>query len=131
MVHRGHRPRHRSLGRQKGGDASSRAKVNRFRRWRRGALAVPELRLMPRITPIVRNLPCQRGRDPGAKIRTRASGQSSATMADSGKPSMGELSAIIGMLSAMDWNDCPQSIGIPVRNRRNPHDSFRKLNDLT
>ena len=22
---------------------------------------------------------------------------------------MGELSAIIGMLSAMDWNDCPQS----------------------
>ena len=20
----------------------------------------------------------------------------------------------------MDWNDCPQSIGIPVRNRRNP-----------
>jgi hypothetical protein len=34
---------------------------------------------------------------------------------------VGELSAIIGMLSAMDWNDCPQSIGIPVRNRRNPH----------
>src|SRR5271169_1319067 len=33
---------------------------------------------------------------------------------------MGELSAIIGMLSAMDWNDCPRSIGIPVRNRRNP-----------
>src|SRR5215467_13131990 len=33
---------------------------------------------------------------------------------------MGELSAIIGMLSAMDWNHCPQSIGIPVRNRRNP-----------
>ena len=24
------------------------------------------------------------------------------------------------MLSAMDWNDCPRSIGIPVRNRRNP-----------
>jgi hypothetical protein len=34
---------------------------------------------------------------------------------------MGELSAIIGMLSAMRWNDCPRSIGIPVRNRRNPH----------
>src|SRR5258708_976957 len=34
---------------------------------------------------------------------------------------MGELSAIIGTLSAMDWNDCPRSIGIPVRNRRNPH----------
>ena len=38
---------------------------------------------------------------------------------------MGELSAIIGMLSAMDWNDCPRSIGIPVRNRRNPH--FRRV----
>jgi len=25
------------------------------------------------------------------------------------------------MLSAMDRNHCPQSIGIPVRNRRNPH----------
>ena len=36
---------------------------------------------------------------------------------------MGELSAIIGTLSAMDWNDCPQSIGIPVRNRRNPQGS--------
>src|SRR6266478_4298226 len=35
---------------------------------------------------------------------------------------MGELSAIIGMLSAMRWNDCPRSIGIPVRNRRNPHE---------
>ena len=28
---------------------------------------------------------------------------------------------ITGMLSAMDRNHCPQSIGIPVRNRRNPH----------
>jgi hypothetical protein len=42
--------------------------------------------------------------------------------------SMRELSAIIGMLSAMDWNAvrnelecCPRSIGIPVRDRRNPH----------
>jgi hypothetical protein len=25
------------------------------------------------------------------------------------------------MLSAIDRNHCPQSIGIPVRNRRNPH----------
>jgi hypothetical protein len=31
------------------------------------------------------------------------------------------LSAIIGMLSAIDRNHCPQSIGTPVRNRRNPH----------
>jgi hypothetical protein len=31
----------------------------------------------------------------------------------------------IGMLSAMDWNDCPRSIGIPVRNRRNPHPLVR------
>jgi SNF2 domain-containing protein len=44
------------------------------------------------------------------------------------KPSMGELSAIIGMLSAMDWNDCPQSIGIPVRNRRNPQTRDLKPN---
>jgi hypothetical protein len=25
------------------------------------------------------------------------------------------------MLSAIDRNHCPQSIGTPVRNRRNPH----------
>jgi hypothetical protein len=31
------------------------------------------------------------------------------------------LSAIIGMLSAINRNHCPQSIGTPVRNRRNPH----------
>src|SRR6516165_4180913 len=37
------------------------------------------------------------------------------------KPSTGELSAIIGMLSAIDRNQCPQSIGTPVRNPRNPH----------
>src|SRR4051794_24230806 len=36
------------------------------------------------------------------------------------KPSTGELSAIIGMLSAIDRNQCPQSIGTPVRNPRNP-----------
>jgi hypothetical protein len=30
------------------------------------------------------------------------------------------LSAIIGMLSAINRNHCPQSIGTPVRNRRNP-----------
>jgi IstB-like ATP binding protein len=36
------------------------------------------------------------------------------------KPSTGELSAIIGMLSAIDRNQCPQSIGTPVRNSRNP-----------
>jgi hypothetical protein len=41
---------------------------------------------------------------------------------------VGELSAIIGMLSAMDWNDCPQSIGIPVRNRRNPQALARVRN---
>src|SRR5437764_13714327 len=39
------------------------------------------------------------------------------------KPSTGELSAIIGMLSAIDRNQCPQSIGTPVRNPRNPHQS--------
>src|SRR6516162_8608433 len=39
-------------------------------------------------------------------------------------PSTGELSAIIGMLSAIDRNQCPQSIGTPVRNPRNPHDLF-------
>src|SRR5262245_55337520 len=32
------------------------------------------------------------------------------------------LSAIAGMLSAIDRNDCPQSIGIAVRNRWNPAD---------
>jgi hypothetical protein len=37
------------------------------------------------------------------------------------KPSTGELSAIIGMLSAINRNQCPQSIGTPVRNPRNPH----------
>src|SRR6266852_740294 len=31
------------------------------------------------------------------------------------------LSAITGTLSAIDRNHCPQSIGNPVRNRRNPH----------
>jgi hypothetical protein len=31
------------------------------------------------------------------------------------------LSAITGMLSAIDRNHCPQSIGTPVRNRRDPH----------
>jgi hypothetical protein len=31
------------------------------------------------------------------------------------------LSAIIGTLSAIDRNRCPQSIGITVRIRRNPH----------
>jgi hypothetical protein len=36
------------------------------------------------------------------------------------KPSTGALSAIIGMLSAIDRNQCPQSIGTPVRNPRNP-----------
>src|SRR6516165_4420477 len=36
-------------------------------------------------------------------------------------PSTGELSAIIGMLSAIDRNQCPQSIGTPVRNPRNLH----------
>jgi hypothetical protein len=30
-------------------------------------------------------------------------------------------SVIIGMLSAIDRNQCPQSIGTPVRNPRNPH----------
>jgi hypothetical protein len=30
------------------------------------------------------------------------------------------LSAIIGMPSAIDRNQCPQSIGTPVRNPRNP-----------
>jgi len=39
------------------------------------------------------------------------------------KPSTGELSAIIGMLSAIDRNQCPQSIGTPVRNPRNPQTS--------
>jgi len=37
-------------------------------------------------------------------------------------PSTGELSAIIGMLSAIDRNQCPQSIGTPVRNPRNLHE---------
>jgi len=41
------------------------------------------------------------------------------------KPSTGELSAIIGMLSAIDRNQCPQSIGTPVRNPRNPQCSTR------
>src|SRR6516225_4980884 len=44
------------------------------------------------------------------------------TPSDPLKPSTGELSAIIGMLSAIDRNQCPQSIGTPVRNPRNPHD---------
>jgi hypothetical protein len=34
----------------------------------------------------------------------------------------GTLSAITGTLSAFDRNRCPQSIGITVRIRRNPHD---------
>jgi hypothetical protein len=37
------------------------------------------------------------------------------------KPSTGGLSGIIGMLSAIDRNQCPRSIGTPVRNPRNPH----------
>ena len=41
------------------------------------------------------------------------------------KPSTGALSAIIGMLSAIDRNHCPQSIGIPVRNHRNPQIAVR------
>src|SRR5436190_9132258 len=48
------------------------------------------------------------------------------------KPSTGELSAIIGMLSAIDRNQCPQSIGTPVRNPRNPHTSLsRPTGNLT
>ena len=39
------------------------------------------------------------------------------------KPSTGGLSAIAGMLSAINRNQCPQSIGTPVRNPRNPHAS--------
>ena len=31
----------------------------------------------------------------------------------------------------MDRNHCPQSIGIPVRNRRNPHTLFRTIHDLS
>src|SRR6516162_6923255 len=50
-------------------------------------------------------------------------------------PSTGELSAIIGMLSAIDRNQCPQSIGTPVRNPRNPQlddaATFSRLPDLT
>jgi hypothetical protein len=33
---------------------------------------------------------------------------------------MGELSAIIGMLSAMDWNDCPQSQESATSSERTP-----------
>src|SRR6516165_2887005 len=44
------------------------------------------------------------------------------TPSDPLKPSTGELSAIIGMLSAIDRNQCPQSIGTPVRNPRNPQE---------
>ena len=29
------------------------------------------------------------------------------------------LSAFTGMLSAIDWNRCPQSTGMPVRHHRN------------
>src|SRR6516164_3443467 len=48
------------------------------------------------------------------------------------KPATGELSAIIGMLSAIDRNQCPQSIGTPVRNPRNPQarSAPRLLNHL-
>src|SRR5204862_6313165 len=45
------------------------------------------------------------------------------------KPSTGELSAIIGMLSAIDRNQCPQSIGTPVRNPRNPHAEEKAVED--
>ena len=34
------------------------------------------------------------------------------------------------MLSAIDRNHCPQSIGIPVRNRRNPQDTFKTAKAL-
>src|SRR3954464_4749322 len=43
------------------------------------------------------------------------------------KPSTGELSAIIGMLSAIDRNQSPQSIRTPVRNPRNPHANGQSL----
>ena len=35
------------------------------------------------------------------------------------------------MLSAIDRNHCPQSIGIPVRNRRNPHNGPIHVSKLT
>jgi hypothetical protein len=38
-----------------------------------------------------------------------------------------QLSAIIGMLSAIDRNQCPQSIGTPVRNPRNPQITSRRV----
>src|SRR6516162_4036113 len=52
------------------------------------------------------------------------------TPSDPLKPSTGELSAIIGMLSAIDRNQCPQSIGTPVRNPRNPHSDTSMLVSL-
>jgi hypothetical protein len=41
-----------------------------------------------------------------------------------------QLSAIIGMLSAIDRNNCPSSIGTAVRLRRNPQELDKLHEDL-